>query len=572
MSKSPLPDPRTINANPGVCTPTVVADWFVDPPAKDKFTDRAGNSIALLNCGEEYLPAFYAALQGAKQSIWIAIWGFDPDLPMVLDSKEERHKISSVLEECAKRGVQVKLLTWYNPIPNLMLTQQGDPSYKWSWWTARQRGTLANTENLQYKTRDLESGLTAGRIELAQHREAEGISENCEHGFGNATLAESAYPTHHQKMILIDHALGKDAIGFVQGINFWPMYFDKKSHPWREGGNHRQDVGLVLKGPCLIDLFHNFKESWNNIGTKTWSIDDATPDIPPAGNLSAQILRTWPKQGEFKINDFLFKALANLNHSLYVEDQYFRMPEFANAIKARARTIRQKSDKGKRLHIFVLTNPNKTASGESPKRQQMLQHIGRDDTDINKGAVEQRLKEGKVFDANALQDMEKEGVMVHVCCLKNFTLFSPGKLVQAYSYTTVPQYYRETVQRIRYGDVYVHAKLSIFDDAYLTLGSANWNARSMKTDSELNIAVQCHNQIATEFREKLWREHTNGLWQPVGNAQGCFDVEKSFERWTALLSKNMRAYSLNQPLIMNLFPLFEDVGELIRSSKTACYG
>ncbi|OQX07038.1 MAG: hypothetical protein BWK73_29170 [Thiothrix lacustris] len=197
----------------------------------------------------------------------------------------------------------------------------------------------------------------------------------------------------------------------------------------------------------------------------------------------------------------------------------------------------------------------------------MLHSLNRRDTDLTPAQMKPRYEKGEVFDSKALESMKKKGVMVHVCCLKNFTLFSPGKLVQAYSYTTVSQYYRETVQRIRYGDVYVHVKLSIFDNAYFTLGSANWNARSMKMDSELNIAVQCPDTTATDFREKLWREHTNGRWQPVKNAQGCFDVEKSFERWTELLSKNMKAYVKGEPLIMNMFPLFEDLEALKKSTS-----
>ncbi|WP_230957087.1 phospholipase D-like domain-containing protein [Burkholderia cepacia] len=51
--------------------------------------------------------------------------------------------------------------------------------------------------------------------------------------------------------------------------------------------------------------------------------------------------------------------------------------------------------------------------------------------------------------------------------------------------------------------VYVHAKLMTVDDAFMTLGSANVNIRSMNVDSELNI---CHenSDVTKPLRRKLW--------------------------------------------------------------------
>ncbi|KAK1935163.1 Phospholipase D alpha 1 [Phytophthora citrophthora] len=38
-------------------------------------------------------------------------------------------------------------------------------------------------------------------------------------------------------------------------------------------------------------------------------------------------------------------------------------------------------------------------------------------------------------------------------------------------------------------DIYVHSKLLIVDDVYLSMGSANWNRRSMTSDSEIAASI-----------------------------------------------------------------------------------
>ena len=56
------------------------------------------------------------------------------------------------------------------------------------------------------------------------------------------------------------------------------------------------------------------------------------------------------------------------------------------------------------------------------------------------------------------------------------------------------------------GPLYVHAKIGIVDDAWLTLGSANLNEHSLFNDTEMNI-VSCDRAIARGTRLRLWSEH-----------------------------------------------------------------
>ena len=54
--------------------------------------------------------------------------------------------------------------------------------------------------------------------------------------------------------------------------------------------------------------------------------------------------------------------------------------------------------------------------------------------------------------------------------------------------------------------VYVHAKIGIVDDRWLTLGSANLNEHSLFNDTEVNI-VTCDPELARATRLRLWGEH-----------------------------------------------------------------
>jgi phosphatidylserine/phosphatidylglycerophosphate/cardiolipin synthase-like enzyme len=81
--------------------------------------------------------------------------------------------------------------------------------------------------------------------------------------------------------------------------------------------------------------------------------------------------------------------------------------------------------------------------------------------------------------------------------------------------------------------VYVHAKVGVVDDRWLTLGSANLNEHSLFNDSEMNL-VCCDQDVARSTRLRLWAEHldmgidavsgnparvVDELWKPIATEQ-----------------------------------------------------
>ncbi|WP_459618856.1 phospholipase D-like domain-containing protein, partial [Burkholderia sp. 3C] len=78
--------------------------------------------------------------------------------------------------------------------------------------------------------------------------------------------------------------------------------------------------------------------------------------------------------------------------------------------------------------------------------------------------------------------------------------------------------------------VYVHSKIMIVDDVFLTHGSANVNLRSMEVDSELNICHE-HSGVTQALRRRLWEMHTNG--------KGAQDLPgEAFKAWGRVIDLN----------------------------------
>jgi len=102
--------------------------------------------------------------------------------------------------------------------------------------------------------------------------------------------------------------------------------------------------------------------------------------------------------------------------------------------------------------------------------------------------------------------------------------------------------------------VYVHAKIGIVDDEWLTLGSANLNEHSLFNDTEVNVAFR-DESLARETRIRLWAEHlerhpeelqgdpteiVDELWRPL--------ADDKTHRLTRLPNVSRRSKSLLGPL------------------------
>jgi phosphatidylserine/phosphatidylglycerophosphate/cardiolipin synthase-like enzyme len=91
--------------------------------------------------------------------------------------------------------------------------------------------------------------------------------------------------------------------------------------------------------------------------------------------------------------------------------------------------------------------------------------------------------------------------------------------------------------------VYVHAKIGIVDDEWLTLGSANLNEHSLFNDTEVNVVAR-DPVLARGVRLGLWAEH---LERPVEDVAGDpADVVDTL--WRPIAEEQLQRRSRGAPL------------------------
>ncbi|AHK18443.1 phospholipase [Yersinia similis] len=382
-----------------------------------------------------------------------------------------------------------------------------------------------------------------------------------------ATMAGSV--THHQKTVLVDYELPEHAVGFVMGHNMLDEYWDTDLHSVEKrsvsskpapnagprGDKPRQDISSRVTGPILEHLHENFATAWRketgqDLLTLRHAKDVAKQLKPRIGYgtpLMAQLLRTQPQESKRDIETLYMKAVNNATQFIYIENQYFRWPPLAEAIKKAAETqTKAGRDPGKHgaLHLFVVTNVTDEGIGAGTMNtQRMLDSLGRADTipevtklrKIEKLKVEDPTRSFSYIDPRdpAAQELLRK---------KNEMKDEYNKKIQEIKDSTIVPESRPGLKvhicslvapdssPDNWMPVYIHSKLMIINDVFTTHGSANINTRSMQVDSEMNIAHDWAS-VTQALRRRLWNLHTN--------EQGAQDdPAKAFEAWEKLISKN----------------------------------
>lgn len=440
-------------------------------------------------------------------------------------------------------------------------------------------------KNFEFATRDFNP---VNRIEIAWRTfwHGEDSARTTRTAAQNSASMGALEPTHHQKMVLVDYEYPDLALGFVMGHNMLDQYWDTDAHSFarmhprfgRSGPSPWQDISSRVAGPVLQYLNDNFCQAWDDatgqsLGksrkctpTQLCAYHNTAGDTP----LMAQVLRTQSQAGSRDIEKMYLQAVNNVTKHIFIENQYFRWPPLAEKIKE---AVKQQATWGRDLaknpiYLFVVTNSTDAAvSTGTVNTYRMLHALGRDDSIPEVSRLEQTdslAKEQKDVEAQLEREQQAEkkvettgvdfssvaGAMQYLqqsrmiqqdlwqkladIKQKRSDLANRSKQIVPTEITGLKVHVCTLVAPDsppgNWLPVYVHAKLMTVDDAFMTLGSANINTRSMEADSELNI---CHDngKVSADLRRRLWNLHTAG--------NGADDnLKDAFDAWSDIIRNN----------------------------------
>jgi phosphatidylserine/phosphatidylglycerophosphate/cardiolipin synthase-like enzyme len=280
---------------------------------------------------------------------------------------------------------------------------------------------------------------------------------------------------HHEKVVVVD---GETA--FVGGIDLTTLggdRWDTTAHP-AIGRLGWHDAATRVTGPAVADVSDHFALRWREVEGE---VLEHTRPPAPSGETTLQIVRTVPENvyeslpnGDFRVLEAYVRALRSARSLIHLENQFLWSPEISRIL---ADKLRDPPSDRFRLLVLLPSRPN---NGADDTRGQLGLLAEADDGHGRFLAATLRSRSGHVTD-----------------------------------------------------HLYLHAKIGIVDDAWLTIGSANLNEHSLFNDSEMNV-VTCDPALARDTRLRLWAEHLeldaaavsgdparvfDELWRPIAAEQ-----------------------------------------------------
>jgi len=99
--------------------------------------------------------------------------------------------------------------------------------------------------------------------------------------------------------------------------------------------------------------------------------------------------------------------------------------------------------------------------------------------------------------------------------------------------------------------LYVHAKVGIVDDRWLTVGSANLNTHSLLNDTEMNVVTD-DPDLARATRLRLWAEHLEVDAATIAAAEPHAIVD---DRWRPIAFEQLERLRAGAPATHRLLAL-----------------
>lgn len=329
-------------------------------------------------------------------------------------------------------------------------------------------------------------------------------------------LVPRFYGSQHQKILCVHGEEG--LICFCGGVDFNPDRILAQG-----GGSPLHDMHCRILGPAALDLVNTFLLRWNDhhkgieSNLRHGELNKLVPKDAKAPQNSphfVRIGRTFGKDpqygfamaGERTAADTILNAVSQAKHFIYTEDQY-----------------------------FVGTDDLLAALQQAFKNG--IQHLTAVITHWRVSDLPQVVQRRRAF-IQKLKAAAGSPDKVRFFALNPLT----GPVENVYGFAIPPDSplavgsVRATDTRFRDFDrgslphTYVHSKLWIVDDEFLSIGSVNCNNRSFTHDTEVLAAQHDASsdevltyRLARRARIQLWQEHL-GMQGAEGEAQLAYGV------------------------------------------------
>lgn len=387
-----------------------------------------------MDCAD-YFRAIYECACDAKDCILLSGWDFDSSIELLrghdADDAAYPVRLEALLSElCRKKPkLRVYVLAWdYNTV--FALERE---------WMQRMRFDWLTPKSLDFRF--------------------------------DAVHASGA--SHHQKIAVFD-----GTVAFVGGIDLTSARWDDRVHaaenPLRDRSQppYHDTVGFCT-GALAARVGSVFVDRWRRATGEDLVLAPATPsdgvDLVGAlplgsGRFGLEITRA-PVGDDapiLEVRDFYLRSIADAEHSIYLETQYFTSREIHDALVARMRDRRRAP-----LNLVLVL----------PK---------------NAGSPKERVTLG-----NAQEEI----------------LASLGQVATATGSRLGAYYSASTDAGGSEVPTFIHSKIAIFDDRVFSVGSANLTNRSMALDTELNLSFTAdhpHDALVGDIaaiRASLLAEH-----------------------------------------------------------------
>lgn len=456
---------------------------------------RNTSRVAFLIDGRMTMLEMCLSFLCARNSIYITAWGLSPELLLV----RGKHKCAGspgspeqeeLLAWLRARGLAEEELLFWQHCDELSATNVLSH--------AASKGV--DVRILLWDTYELPTQPIPDPKKVLEILEPLGI--RCLLDDSHKGLLNHPLMAHHQKTAVVD-----SRIAFVGGVDVVVENngdfdrWDTKGHPFHSGlrlgkdgkmPHSWHDVHAVFEGSAVADVERNFRQRWNALvelhqQDSSLLLPESSAQLPEVttntrhsrgtGNaVRLQVIRTIPKgiysfapdEGIATILDTYKRAFVQAKQFIYIENQYFWRRTFLG-----------------------FENPGMGIP--HPDMEELLQELA---GALARGVVVTLLLPDN---PNVGREFTDEGLK-YLWDLAPHAVASGA--LQAYTLGSSSQQQDHTLYR----SIYVHAKTTIVDDAWLTLGSANLNNRGMRDDTELNVAIE-YAEMAQRLRILLMAEH-----------------------------------------------------------------